>query len=264
MLSALLGIIYQGRLPVNAGSIIVLCCSAVIVASLIQLLVSITFCILIMTRITRFMLSRSKQNMRHLRNAIRSTKDMKKNIRGAHILESIKITHTPISVVSGDQHPKRIVKLEEMDVEKAWKKHEDIVEALLQQRNEIFDHRKRIFGEDCNFEDFWRNECKQFADISLLFFYLGTACMLVVTSIYTGTAFDLVYHSRDAAIVSVVMITMSIVISLWLTFYMRRLDPYIAQLNAQIDMEADDSLQRRRSLLGRMIHTSSSFFHKNK
>lgn len=284
VLTAVVSAIYEASLPTATSPVITRCFVSAISVALILLLITVSNSIIITQKVTRFMLKRSKQNMDHLKSAIKATKKMNNSIRSAKILESVKLSSSnsdagdsPVTSSSVDTPPpiptlnpsatlsggkKSLVRLDDIDVEKAWKKHEEIVQSLLEDRAKVFNEKREMFGgEGANFEDYWNSYCKLYADTALLCFYLGAASMLLAMMIFMSAYFNLVYESTTASYISTSVLGCTLILCLSLAFYLRRLDPHIALLNRQLEQDGASVLgQMRRSV--RKLFQKHSTSHK--
>eukprot|EP01031_Cornospumella_fuschlensis_P025046 gene25046-30252_t len=265
VLTAVVSAIYEASLPTSTSPVLTRCFVSAIAIALILLLITVSNSIVITHKVTRFMLTRSKQNMDHLKNAIKATKKMNNSIRAAKMADSVKdaavddnAPSTPGSSNS-DSSPapgpaaappssdrKTFVRLDDQDIEKAWSKHEEIVHNLLEDRGRIFDEKKRMFGGEGgnNFEDFWVAHCKVYADSALFCFYLGAASTLLAMMIFMSAYFNLIYGSPTASYISTSVLGCTLVLCLSLAFYLRILDPHIEILNRTSDQESDTMLQQ--------------------
>lgn len=234
MFASTISVLYQGSLQAQTSSWIEIAYALSIALSLVLLLITITLCTLIIKDVTSFMLTRSKHNMRHLTEAMRDTKRMKDKLRDLR-------SGRPYTL--GDD-AKDLCDLEANELDQVWQKHEGVVQDLLKERNRIVTDKEKRLVVDSSFESFWRTHCHTLADISLLCFYSGTAFMLVTTLIFTGEQFAFQYDNLSASLASVITIGASIVVSIILLLYLRKLDPHIAKLNEEMRNEAGEEGRR--------------------
>lgn len=83
MLATLLNIMFQGDLPENIHWMFYAGYALFNTISLISLTINVALCILITSRVTKFMYRKSDANIKHLKKAMRHTKDMMRNLRGS-------------------------------------------------------------------------------------------------------------------------------------------------------------------------------------
>lgn len=83
MLATLLNIMFQGDLPENIHWMFYAGYAFFNTISLISLTINVALCILITSRVTKFMYRKSDANIKHLKKAMRHTKDMMRNLRGS-------------------------------------------------------------------------------------------------------------------------------------------------------------------------------------
>lgn len=120
-----------------------------------------------------------------------------------------------------------IAEMKEDDLQREWERHEAEVHSYLEQREKINDQTSVLVSADANssrmsFEQFWRESCKLWGDIAILFFYAGTANLLLAIMIYMWTEFFLVYHNVVGAVISVTVIGISIVVGIALYMFLRQ------------------------------------------
>jgi hypothetical protein len=126
--------------------------------------------------------------------------------------------------------PKRsraIAEMKEEELQREWERHEAEVHSYLEQREKINDQTSVLVSADANssrmsFEQFWRESCKLWGDIAILFFYAGTANLLLAIMIYMWAEFFLVYHNVIGAVISVTVIGISIVVGIALYMFLRQ------------------------------------------
>ena len=120
-----------------------------------------------------------------------------------------------------------IAEMKEEDLQREWERHEAEVHSYLEQREKINDQTSVLVSADANssrmsFEQFWRESCKLWGDIAILFFYAGTANLLLAIMIYMWAEFFLVYHNVIGAVISVTVIGISIVVGIALYMFLRQ------------------------------------------
>jgi predicted membrane protein len=126
---------------------------------------------------------------------------------------------------------RQIADMEEKDLQVEWAKHEAEVHQYLEERERINDQTSVLVSADANssrmsFEQFWRESCKLWGDIAILFFYAGTANLLLAIMIYMWSEFFINYHNIVAAIIAVLVIGVSIVVGTALYFFLRQNNHY--------------------------------------
>lgn len=124
----------------------------------------------------------------------------------------------------GSRH---IAEMEEEDLQIEWERHEAEVHKYLEEREKINDQTSVLVSADANssrmsFEQFWRESCKVWGDIAILFFYAGTANLLLAIMIYMWAEFFLVYHNIIGAIIAVLVVGISIVVGIALYLFLRQ------------------------------------------
>lgn len=138
---------------------------------------------------------------------------------------------------SADEHSKskhsrrQIAEMKEEDLQIEWERHEAEVHKYLEEREKINDQTSVLVSADANssrmsFEQFWRESCKFWADIAILFFYAGTANLLLAIMIYMWAEFFITYESPVGAVIAVVFIGVSLVLGILLAIYLRQNDTY--------------------------------------
>lgn len=83
MLATLLNIMFQGDLPEDIHWMFYAGYAFFNTVSLMTLTINVALCILITSRVTKFMYRKSDANIKHLKKAMRHTKDMMRNLRGS-------------------------------------------------------------------------------------------------------------------------------------------------------------------------------------
>jgi hypothetical protein len=126
---------------------------------------------------------------------------------------------------------RQIAEMEEDDLQQEWERHEAEVHSYLEEREKINDQTSVLVSADANssrmsFEQFWRESCKFWADIAILFFYAGTANLLLAIMIYMWAEFFITYQSPVGAVIAVVFIGVSLVVGILLAIYLRQSDTY--------------------------------------
>ena len=137
--------------------------------------------------------------------------------------------------VPGEKHKRtfrrQIADMKEEDLQIEWERHEAEVHKYLEEREKINDQTSVLVSADANssrmsFEQFWRESCKFWADIAILFFYAGTANLLLAIMIYMWAEFFITYKSPVGAVIAVVFIGVSLVVGIILAIYLRQNDNY--------------------------------------
>jgi hypothetical protein len=131
----------------------------------------------------------------------------------------------------GNQTRRQIAEMKEEDLQIEWERHEAEVHKYLEEREKINDQTSVLVSADANssrmsFEQFWRESCKFWADIAILFFYAGTANLLLAIMIYMWAEFFITYESPVGAVIAVVFIGVSLVLGILLAIYLRQNDTY--------------------------------------
>ena len=126
---------------------------------------------------------------------------------------------------------RQIAEMKEEDLQVEWERHEAEVHKYLEEREKINDQTSVLVSADANssrmsFEQFWRESCKFWADIAILFFYAGTANLLLAIMIYMWAEFFITYQSPVGAVIAVVFIGVSLVVGILLAIYLRQNDTY--------------------------------------
>eukprot|EP00596_Hydrurales_sp_CCMP1899_P002271 CAMPEP_0119041198 /NCGR_PEP_ID=MMETSP1177-20130426/11384_1 /TAXON_ID=2985 /ORGANISM="Ochromonas sp, Strain CCMP1899" /LENGTH=507 /DNA_ID=CAMNT_0007007049 /DNA_START=70 /DNA_END=1593 /DNA_ORIENTATION=- len=126
---------------------------------------------------------------------------------------------------------RQIAEMDEDDLQQEWERHEAEVHSYLEEREKINDQTSVLVSADANssrmsFEQFWRESCKFWADIAILFFYAGTANLLLAIMIYMWAEFFITYQSPVGAVIAVVFIGVSLVVGILLAIYLRQSDTY--------------------------------------
>ena len=99
-----------------------------------------------------------------------------------------------------------------------------------------------------SFEEFWSQSCKYWADLAITFFYIGTANLLLAIMIFMWAEFLLVYFSPEGAVVSVILIGLSLLAGILLATMLRRQDK-ISKLD-QTKEEQAEGHDYTRQLIG--------------
>jgi hypothetical protein len=133
--------------------------------------------------------------------------------------------------IKGKQTRRQIAEMKEEDLQIEWERHEAEVHKYLEEREKINDQTSVLVSADANssrmsFEQFWRESCKFWADIAILFFYAGTANLLLAIMIYMWAEFFITYESPVGAVIAVVFIGVSLVLGILLAIYLRQNDTY--------------------------------------
>ena len=126
---------------------------------------------------------------------------------------------------------RQIAEMKEDDLQIEWERHEAEVHKYLEEREKINDQTSVLVSADANssrmsFEQFWRESCKVWGDVAILFFYAGTANLLLAIMIYMWSEFFMVYNNVVGAIISVLVIGISIVVGITLYFFLRQNNSY--------------------------------------
>jgi hypothetical protein len=127
----------------------------------------------------------------------------------------------------GNIKSRQIAEMKEEDLQIEWERHEAEVHRYLEEREKINDQTSVLVSADANssrmsFEQFWRESCKVWGDIAILFFYAGTANLLLAIMIYMWAEFFLVYHNIIGAVLAVLVVGISIVVGIALYLFLRQ------------------------------------------
>lgn len=94
MLATLLNIMFQGTLQPDLHWLFYAGFALFNTLSLVSLFINVALCILITSRVTKFMYRKSDANIKHLRKAMRHTKHMMRNLRGTCVNASDRYSNT--------------------------------------------------------------------------------------------------------------------------------------------------------------------------
>lgn len=201
MITALVNVLIQGVLPINATALIKISYSISNSAALLFLFLTAIFCIEVTSRVNKFMYKRSLSNLNHLSDAMNHTRNVMYKINEQRKIRissdsdtsesnkqnddknntNGKISHKDIfPKISSFRSSRSISKLSDKDVENEWLNHENEVHQYLQRRGKIDERVEMLTGENTQripFEEFWDLRCKSLGQLSLLFFYIGTSSM---------------------------------------------------------------------------------------
>lgn len=119
-----------------------------------------------------------------------------------------------------------------------------MVHRHLEERNKLIVLREAILSEAIPFNQFWDENCKIIGATALICFYIGTALMLVATMIYMWAWYKYTYKNFAGAMIGLVTILISLVVSLSIAVYLRFLDPTIKDLSLPV-IEPEPEVQRR-------------------
>ena len=122
---------------------------------------------------------------------------------------------------------RQIAGMEEHELQSEWERHEAEVHRYLEEREKINDQTSVLVSADADssrmsFEQFWRESCKLWGDIAILFFYAGTANLLLAIMIYMWSEFFINYQNAIGAIIAVLVIGISIIVGIALYFFLRQ------------------------------------------
>lgn len=104
----------------------------------------------------------------------------------------------------------------------------------LEERNKLIVLRETIMSEAIPFHKFWDENCKYIGSIALICFYIGTALMLIATMIYMWSWYIYTYKNFIGAMIGIVIILLSLIVTLAIAIYLRYLDPTIIDLSQSI------------------------------
>jgi hypothetical protein len=249
MFSALSTVIIQGPLNTDSSSFLVISYSLACSLSFASLFITIVICIEIVMRASKFMYRKSKSDTKNLREAIQFTRDIIKAIRHKEFddqstpagpVYSSKRTNpamtpfTPLaSSVRTNRTDETIVKFADMpndDILAHWEKHEKVVHGFLQKRERIIDKQLPDIGSTTRrdqtenlmtFDSYWELKCRFWSDLATLTFYIGTLSLLVACMIFMWSEYDLTYSSKEAAILAVIIIGVSLIVGIALGVSLR-------------------------------------------
>ena len=174
--------------------------------------------------------------------------------------------------VPGEKHKRtfrrQIADMKEEDLQVEWERHEAEVHKYLEEREKINDQTSVLVSADANssrmsFEQFWRESCKFWADIAILFFYAGTANLLLAIMIYMWAEFFITYKSPVGAVIAVVFIGVSLVVGILLAIYLRQNDNYsrgvkLKKRPSRVNEKEHNSAEDDRETKGRKSRSSSA------
>eukprot|EP01031_Cornospumella_fuschlensis_P039993 gene39993-48720_t len=114
-------------------------------------------------------------------------------------------------------------------LEKEWTGHEIKIQNFMLQREQIndktavIDHtaHDRNDSEKMSFQDFWRESCKVWATLAILFFYFGTLCLLLNIMLYMYAQFTQTYDNQPSALIAVLLIGCALGLAVLLALLMR-------------------------------------------
>lgn len=89
-------------------------------------------------------------------------------------------------------------------------------------------------SEAIPFHKFWDDNCKSIGSTALICFYIGTALMLIATMVYMWSWYIYTYKNYIGAMIGLVIILLSLIVTMAIAIYLRYLDPTIIDLSQSI------------------------------
>lgn len=231
MFAALSTVIVEGELPEESGDFLFVAYALSSALSFAFLFLSIVICIEVLMRASSFMYRRAKAHTRQLKEAISRTKIMMKKLRGdtglsTNNLSSMDGRDDADGSKSGKINFRRSISAMEQDaVEEEWTRHETEIQEYLAEREKINDRTAIVMNGNGvsrkSFQEFWKESCKSWAELAVLFFYGGSVNLLLAIMLYMWAIFYIDYGSLVGAIIGVVLIGLSLVIGVSIVVVMR-------------------------------------------
>jgi hypothetical protein len=266
---AIINLLVQGDLSLSSiPKFIVIIFSITIAGSLFFIVLNVILCINVSSKISKFMLQKSRDHRRHLAETMKQTSSMMLEVgisTGRELIAETPLADSsvhsssdaPISRkrnLAPSHHP-----LTGTDVDVKYEQHEKYAQKYLDRRRTIAEQAERLATCD-TFKTFWVQNCEPIGNTAILFFYLGTSLMLVATMAYMWSEFAYRYRSTTAAGIAVTVLGTSLAACLVLAMYMRYFDPVTTSLRhdvlelQRIQAASDSSnpiVDRRRNLKAR-------------
>ena len=126
----------------------------------------------------------------------------------------------------------------------------------LEERNKLIVLREGIMSEAIPFNQFWDENCKYIGSAALVCFYIGTALMLIATMIYMWAWYVYTYKNYVGAVIGLVTILLSLIVTMAIAIYLRYFDPTIIDLSKPIPVvESENSNSVGRKALRRFSNS---------
>jgi hypothetical protein len=226
MFSALSTAIVNGTIPHESSRFFVICYAATTSLSFAFLFLCVVICIEIVLRGSSFMYHRAKNHSKSFRDAIQMTKDMMDRLRSQKQSKEDFAEQSRQRERDTDRETRSlIVSMGEKELNEKWLTHEIEIQDYMEHREHIhetcaaiahFDHTAKndINPEKKSFEQFWEESCQHWAKLAVLFFYGGTLNLLLSIMIFMWTQFSLHYECVIAALVSVSLISLFLIVGI--------------------------------------------------
>ena len=247
MFTALSTAIVDGNLADSSSQLIIIAYALTSSLSFAFLFLCVVICIEIVMRASSFMYRRAHKHTEALRDAICKTKDMMFKLRNgarhrnrpgnnnnssteesredeaikspASSIPTTESEKLGIGITNRKPFGRAIATMEEEMLEEEWRKHEYEIQRYLAEREKINDSCAVVDNSDDNsskksFQQFWRESCKFWAELAILFFYAGTLNLLISIMIFMWTTFLKIYQSLVAAAIAVSLISLGLVIGI--------------------------------------------------
>ena len=125
-------------------------------------------------------------------------------------------------------------------IQNAWGSHEKNLRKYLEHRENINkEEAEQLYSEGDSFEQFWNNHCSKLSTAAMTCFFCGTITLLVAILIFMWATFSITYKNVTAAALSVGIIIVSIVVSVWAWIIFRKTDLNDFPDNEQSDEEKE-------------------------
>eukprot|EP00981_Chlorochromonas_danica_P000329 scaffold85_cov175-Ochromonas_danica.AAC.14 len=215
MFTGLSTAIVDGTLPPGTAEWLIIAFSTTAALSFFFLFICVVICVELVIRASNFMYRRAKRHANNLKRAIFETKSLMQQLNmqeGQGLREADK---------------RRIItNMDDQALNSEWKGHESKLQRFLDQRENIndliavVDHVNPSEPRDAkkmiSFQDFWKQSCSFWNHVAVIFFYLGTGCLLLCIMVFMWAAFssNQKYDNQSAAIIAIVLIGSSLVIGI--------------------------------------------------
>eukprot|EP00981_Chlorochromonas_danica_P004106 scaffold801_cov178-Ochromonas_danica.AAC.11 len=215
MFTGLSTAIVNGSLPQGTSEWLIIALSIVAALSFFFLFGCVVICVELVIRASNFMYRRAKRHANNLKRAIIETRSLMQQLN----MQEGQEMREP------DKH-RIITKMDEKALNAEWKAHESKLQCFLDQRENIndliavVDHVNPSEPRDAkkmiSFQDFWKQSCSFWNHVAVIFFFLGTGCLLLCIMIFMWADFssNQMYNDQAGAIISVVLIGSSLAIGI--------------------------------------------------
>jgi hypothetical protein len=217
MFTSLAIIITQGFLPLQSNQFTIFVFSSLCAVSFAFLFFCIVLSMELISKASTFMNNKSKDQRRSIIAAINKTHRMMK------LLKIIKI------YIEDDN------KGGHGEIKKSFYEYENVVEEVLKKRKDINDYlsitndelaevndKNRSLLEKYSFIQYWLKYCSKWGQMAFLLFWLGLYTLIASISIYLWTVFMLNYILLEAALCSVIMLSLLIIIGFTITIFIKK------------------------------------------